>query len=288
MEKQKAFGWAIAWAIFLGGSAGGIFLVSYILAVLFRVRGPLVQSGLLLGPLLAIVCGAFFMLDLSHKIKMPRLLGDLSRLSSSWITRGVLTLTIFILFGLAHTLPFLPWNALPINSIFGIISVAAALMLVIYTGFLLGVVKSIPFWNNPLLPVLFVVSGLGSGTAILLLAGAASGSAPAAAVVTRVLAQAEIGLIVLQLIMLWAYLGVSTHRDLASAESVRLVRAPAALIMVYGLALPMALLISSLALGDTGAAAFMELAAGALELAGAFFLRSSILNAGVYLRLEAP
>ncbi len=276
MEKQKAFGWPIAWAIFFGGSAGGIFLVSYLLVGIYRYQSQLLQAGLILGPLLAIVCAAFFMVDLGNKIKMPRLFGDLSRLSSSWITRGALTLTVFILFGLACSLPFLPWAHTTLNNFFGLVAAVAAVVLVIYTGFLLGVVKSIPFWNNPLLPILFIVSGMGSGTAILLLIANGLDAGSGAAAVGRILPQLEGGLIVIQLIMLWAYLGVSTHRDLASAQSVRLIRTPAVLIIIFGLIVPAILLSAS-----------MEQPAALLELAGAFFLRFSILNAGVYLRLQA-
>ena len=45
-----------------------------------------------------------------------------------------------------------------------------AVMLGAYTGFLLSALKSYPFLNNPILPVLFLFSGISSGAAVALIA----------------------------------------------------------------------------------------------------------------------
>ncbi|KFX20503.1 cytochrome c nitrite reductase subunit NrfD [Pectobacterium betavasculorum] len=47
-----------------------------------------------------------------------------------------------------------------------------AVLLGCYTGFLLSALKSFPLLNNPILPVLFLVSGTTSGIAVMLLASA--------------------------------------------------------------------------------------------------------------------
>ncbi|MCG5048960.1 cytochrome c nitrite reductase subunit NrfD [Pectobacterium brasiliense] len=47
-----------------------------------------------------------------------------------------------------------------------------AILLGCYTGFLLSALKSFPLLNNPVLPVLFLVSGTTSGIAVMLLASA--------------------------------------------------------------------------------------------------------------------
>ncbi|MBN3198717.1 cytochrome c nitrite reductase subunit NrfD [Pectobacterium brasiliense] len=47
-----------------------------------------------------------------------------------------------------------------------------AILLGCYTGFLLSALKSFPMLNNPVLPVLFLVSGTTSGIAVMLLASA--------------------------------------------------------------------------------------------------------------------
>jgi formate-dependent nitrite reductase membrane component NrfD len=53
----------------------------------------------------------------------------------------------------------------------GLVGIAVALLVGIYTGVLLGALVARPFWNNPMLPMLFLVSALKTGTASVLLGG---------------------------------------------------------------------------------------------------------------------
>lgn len=292
LEKQLAFQWPIALAIFFGGAGGGIFLISYVLNIV--LDASISRAGLVLGPLLAMACAGSLFVDLGNKKGTQRLFLDLSRLSSSWISRGAWALLFFIIFGLAYSLTFIDafswllWLRLSaINGALGFLGALLALIVVIYTGFLLGVVKSIPFWNNPLLPILFITSGLGSGAAILLLISSfILPDLSKAASIAGTLTRTEITLILAQLIMLWAYLGIATHRDIASAESVKLIKVPMTLIVIFGLVVPLGLLIYSLFSGNPRAAVVFDFAAALLELAGALFLRFAILNSGVYLKLQ--
>jgi protein NrfD len=48
--------------------------------------------------------------------------------------------------------------------------IVLAVLLGAYTGFLLSALKSYPFLNNPILPVLFLFSGISSGAAVALIA----------------------------------------------------------------------------------------------------------------------
>ena len=52
-----------------------------------------------------------------------------------------------------------------------VIGIVAAFAVAAYTGFLLGVVKAYPLWNNAILPILFVVSALSAGLAATSLVG---------------------------------------------------------------------------------------------------------------------
>ena len=51
------------------------------------------------------------------------------------------------------------------------IGIVFAFAVAAYTGFLLGVVKAYPLWNNAILPILFVVSALSAGLAATSLVG---------------------------------------------------------------------------------------------------------------------
>jgi len=285
-ERQTAFGWIIALAIFLGGAGGGIFLIGYFTKILYG--SYLSKIGLTIGPLIAIACTICLFIDLGKKMGMQQLFLNVSRLSSSWISRGAWALSSFVVFGLAYALTL--WNAFSgppwedAAGFLGIVAALSAMMVLLYTGFLLGVIKSIPFWNNPLLPVLFITSGLSCGAAVLLIIApfVPVDQSPVLATIT----QAEVIFILTQLLMLWAYLGVASHRDLASAESIRLIKTPITLIIALGLLLPLGLLVISLASGMPGATTSFDFAAAIMELIGAFFLRFSILNAGVTRRLS--
>ena len=53
----------------------------------------------------------------------------------------------------------------------GAVGILVSLLVGIYTGILLGVVSARPFWNNPVLPILFLVSALKTGTSSICLIG---------------------------------------------------------------------------------------------------------------------
>jgi len=52
----------------------------------------------------------------------------------------------------------------------GVLGIPVALLVGIYTGVLLSVVSARPFWNNPMLPMLFLISALKTGSASISLA----------------------------------------------------------------------------------------------------------------------
>jgi formate-dependent nitrite reductase membrane component NrfD len=53
----------------------------------------------------------------------------------------------------------------------GMVGIPVSLLVGIYTGVLLGALVARPFWNNPMLPMLFLVSALKTGTASICLIG---------------------------------------------------------------------------------------------------------------------
>ena len=53
----------------------------------------------------------------------------------------------------------------------GMVGIPVSLLVGIYTGVLLGALAARPFWNNPMLPMLFLLSALKTGTASICLVG---------------------------------------------------------------------------------------------------------------------
>lgn len=58
-----------------------------------------------------------------------------------------------------------------LRSWLGLAGIPISLLVGIYTGVLLGALVARPFWNNPMLPMLFLVSALKTGTASICLIG---------------------------------------------------------------------------------------------------------------------
>jgi len=58
-----------------------------------------------------------------------------------------------------------------LRGLIAMVGIPVALFVGIYTGVLLGALVARPFWNNPMLPMLFLVSALKTGTASICLIG---------------------------------------------------------------------------------------------------------------------
>jgi formate-dependent nitrite reductase membrane component NrfD len=88
---------------------------------------------------------------------------------------GTWLLTFFILIGIPYAYTFLPKNAAPGDTFdrmrqrLAWVCIPLGIAVAIYTGVLLGAMPSRPFWNSPILALLFLLSALSTGVAVLLL-----------------------------------------------------------------------------------------------------------------------
>jgi polysulfide reductase chain C len=170
LETQQLWDWRAAAYLFLAGTGAGSTLVAMTYALLFDLYSAVTAVGLIMGPLLAILGSLFLFMDLGRPLLSylaPR------RPGHSWISRGFLILTAFIIVGLIHwALWIWPWRVIEDGGgtwwIFGALSGILAFLTAIYTGLLLGA-SPIPFWNTPILPVLFLVSCVSTGIAAIVL-----------------------------------------------------------------------------------------------------------------------
>lgn len=69
-----------------------------------------------------------------------------------------------------HVLPTVLARLTPLMKTLDIVMLVLAVMLGAYTGFLLSALKTYPLLNNPILPILFLFSGISSGAAVALIA----------------------------------------------------------------------------------------------------------------------
>jgi len=292
-ERQKTYGWLIATDTFLAGVGAGAFLVSFILDLLGKYE-PVAKVGALLGPVLVLI-GTFFLLaELGCRTRFYRLFTNPSLLRSSWMSRGTWILTVFIILALAYSLPsfelfeWLPWSkASGLGQGIGIVAALVSVLVVIYPGFLFGVVKGVPFWNTSILPLLFLFLSLYTGIATLLLTALFFMTTVGAAGFQQ-LATAGIALILLQLLVLGAHLGIARHQGFASMESLRLLKAPLFIAgaVTMGLVVPLGLLLGSVLVGESLSLSILVGVGSVFLLVGGLILRYGIIRAGVYLSLR--
>lgn len=175
---ESAWGWLIITYLFLAGAGAGAFVS----AVACHLLAPdwskaLARAGsLAAGPLVAIGT-ACLVLDLEAGLWEPwrqiHLVGNLR----SMISWGVLILSGFIPIALLYAaalneITFIGRTVkkylFPLEIIGAILAVATAG----YTGVLIAVVNGVPFWNTPLMPVLFMASAMSTGLAVAMIGAA--------------------------------------------------------------------------------------------------------------------
>lgn len=91
----------------------------------------------------------------------------------SELSRGFITMILFLLLGAIQIAPSLPWlGSLPWQSDSSFLTVVVGILafFVILHGFMtMNVMASIPFWNSAILPILSIASGIWIGSQLTLL-----------------------------------------------------------------------------------------------------------------------
>ena len=292
-ERQKSWGWLIVLYIFLAGLGGGTFLFSFIL-LFMRKYEAIARIGALIGPLVVLIASLLLLFDLGAPGRAYRLFTTPKTLMSSWMTRGAWILTAFIVLGLAYALPafnlfnWLPWHQ---SSAWGQgLGIAAAVLSVIvpiYPGLLLGVIKSIPLWNTSALPPIFFLSGLDTGIAVLVLVSLFLPSTIDVAGF-HLLGNIDIVLIILLMVALFAYIEIVCQAGTTAAASVRLLKTPLFIggFVTGGLIIPLVLIIISVSIPGIQSIRILDGIAGVLILTGALLLRFSVVTSGLRRPLE--
>ena len=313
---QTSWGVQIALYLFLGGLAGGTALVTGIVRLKWgeQFKG-LTCFGAWASVLLLIAGVLCLVTEVTMPLRAMQLWIAFTN-PASWMTIGAWLLVAGIvatgLFALASTPAIankvLGQKAGAAQRVLAAISAVLGTCIAIYTGILLCVLVNHPLWNTPLLPVLFTVSALDTGIALVCLhlalakpakeaveaqpAEKAAEDAPeqkaAAKPLVALLEKCSVGLIAAEAVVLALLLALVNGAGTVGALSVWVLAAgPLAapfwgLLVVAGLAIPLALELLQL---KGRHAQWMAVAAPALILAGGLALRFLILYAGLPLGL---
>lgn len=175
------WGTIIACYLFLAGLSAGSFASSFYLEYLH----PEKHSSRKLSRILALICvclGLFLLiLDAPGSHHNPvSLFYLLCGMRSSVMSWGVVILILasgleffYVIYEFLREKDTAYTHAFTkVKHILAPLGLLSALGLAIYTGLLIGVVKTVPLWNNALLPVLFLISALSAGMALSQLASA--------------------------------------------------------------------------------------------------------------------
>lgn len=202
------------------------------------------------------------------------------RPQSSWISRGLWGLAIFLAGAIPYALP--PVRDSGLAPVAMGVSLAGMAVVLAYKGFVYAASRAIPFWHLPLLPVLYIAYGLRGGAAVLLVAGAMAGDAFDIDLLKVIKLWVVVSSAVLVLLYLTLAAGVGGAARRSAGELVAGKVSPAfyAGTIFCGLVIPIALGAVGVA---TGTSRGLLAVIGLSSLAGDFYIKYCIVKAGVYL-----
>ena len=291
-QTQTEWSWNIAAYLFLAGVGAGGYAAGVFAGYGGTPWGSVAKTGIALGfPLLAV--GTIFLIsDLGVKIRALRVFLNPK---TSWIARGSLIISVFMILSFVH-LVLAVWPGqmavdAPLLRLLGAVNLIFSVLVMIYTGVLLGASRPIAFWNTAMLPLLFLVSACSTGLmAVILLTR--SQTAPE---VFKLLSKIDLVLIILEATALAFYIQASHRTDESRVSANLLLRGRLSSTFWYGLVavgivIPLALEIISVTVvneGDTISTLWLMKTAAILGLFGGLMLRRLVLAAGVRAPLRA-
>lgn len=175
--ERTVFSSFIVWYLVLAGAGSGALAVASVGE--FRRASaeglavgpvPLSRAGFVVAPPLVALASFVLMLDLERP---ERIWGVVLHPFHSVASIGAFSLTVTFVLAVATVVGLFVWKrpgAAAVRALL-VANIAFALVTMTYSGLLLSTLRSVPFWETPLIPVLFVVSSLSSGIACIMVAG---------------------------------------------------------------------------------------------------------------------
>jgi sulfite dehydrogenase (quinone) subunit SoeC len=269
-QPQREWAWLIATAFFLGKVGAGLFLISYFSHFkLGAVAGLLIVG---VGKTTA---------HLLYLGRPLRFLRAVAGWRTSWISRGLIAMGVYLACGAVYVAPYLHISFVPrgVASAFGIVALVAAAVVMVYDGFVLKASRGVPLWDSYLMPVLVLFYALLGGTTLTLTLETISGNAT-----TARLDWLQVALLALNLVLITiVILNAQARHAAAQYGSTLLTRGPLGWLFLagaVGVGIAGTLVLAGIAI-STGSEVAIVLAA-ITDLAGHFFVFFSILRAGLH------
>lgn len=287
---QAVWRWKIAAYLFLAGTGAGAIIVG----ILGDFMGYMVSAKMAVGfgvPAVALST-LFLIMDLGRPAKF---FTAMRHPGTSWISRGFFIVSALIVSGGFITILWIWPFASVLDSNQGlrtaleVIALVFAVATCIYTGILIGIVVSRPFWNNPLLPVLFLISAISTGIGAVLFitpivcSVVGIGNPKTAEFVTH-LESVDMIVVIIEAIAIYLYLTLVFDRA-PEAVSLLLKGKLSGLFwggfLGAGLFVPVVIEFFSWMTHERASHSLAPLVAGVFLLVGGFLMRLVILAAGI-------
>jgi formate-dependent nitrite reductase membrane component NrfD len=267
-------------AIFFGAVSPGLFISSLLTNYIYGYWIALVMNFI-----------GYGMTHLLFLGRMKRFWRAVLNWKTSWISRGFLFNAFFSGFGFLYALSVsaaIPVLSNPsIKTVLMLLSAVSAMLFMAYPGFMLSIVKAIPFWRSVLEPIIFCLQGLLGGIALQIIVMTFT---PADLSVSPTLVKMNFALVVMLLLLFVRALIIKALHGGAGKVSVEfLTTGDFSFIflggaMVIGLVTPAFILIAGVfyPLDFAGYGFLYYIAAMGMELIGIYLSKYSILRAGAY------
>jgi len=244
------------------------------------------KASIIWGPILVAIGAPFLILDLGIK---RRFLYACLNPKTSWVARGFLILSGFIIFGLITfaiiTIPSIGFHGkILFLKILEITTFILAFATAIYTGILLKATKSVPLWNTYLLPLLFLISALSTGSMAVILSTLSFGFHSSIKNLFKSLTLGEQIIVLIEAIILYVYLSKRYRIGQQGRDSVRLLLFGEKRLIFWGGIVFLGFIFPFLLEGIYSLFPenlWLISVSGIVLLCGGFFLRLGLLSAGI-------
>jgi polysulfide reductase chain C len=164
---ELSWGILLAAYLFIGGLAGGAYMVSALLDVLGKRRYQVLsKSGAYLSLVSILVGLVLLILDLGRPMGA---LNAYVHFPSSIMTVGTWIITVFTVVSLLTSVLWFFNGNKYIRKLLGVVGFVLGGSTAAYTGLLLSFARGRPLWTQPFLPWTFIISGTLTGLAMALL-----------------------------------------------------------------------------------------------------------------------
>lgn len=248
----------------LGGLGAGWYVVAALAAGL--ERSPAVTAASWAAPVLVLGGFAAVAAEAGRPLRGPRVL---TRLRTSWMSRELLVGIVFVLLVVADL-------AVPLR-LHRAQAVVAAVLLALAQGFMVRRARGVTAWDVPLVPLLFLLSALVSGSGAYLLVEALAGRSPIPSVIGVTLL-----LIVVAFVVWSGYLAWTS--EAAYRRAIAPLREGRSAVVIDGAGYGLPLLLGLLALAVPAVAGPLVGLAGALLVAGQGYAKARLILAAGHLR----